>query len=276
MRPPSSPLLPLSPSHLTLTSSRSLYFLPVDVTSYPSQLTFFRRALSLAPDHTLHIVIANAGVGELGDFATSAPLPAHLDPPEPDLSTLDINLKGAIFTTRLALHHLTTTPIVSDRCIILVGSIASFASGPAMALYCASKHALLGLFRSLRLYPSHNANIRLNMVCPYFVDTPILPIAAKALLAGLELARLEDVVESVARLVCDEGVAGRCLMVAPRGSGGIVEVGVDEMEQVEVFSRRVVRALNLEARTRARGWIGTFWDLLVLLLVGPVVRLFVK
>lgn len=221
-------------------------------------------------------MIANAGVGELGDFATSPPLPAHLDPPEPDLSTLDINLKGAIFTTRIALHHLTTTPVVSDRCLILVGSIASFASGPAMALYCASKHALLGLFRSLRLYPSHNASIRLNMVCPYFVDTPILPIAAKALLAGLELARLEDVVESVARLVCDEGVAGRCLMVAPRGSGGIAEVGVDEMEQVEVFSRRVVRALNLEARTRARGWIGTFWDLLVLLLVGPVVRLFVK
>lgn len=114
------------------------------------------------------------------------------------------------------------------------------------------------------------------MVCPYFVDTPILPIAAKALLAGLELARLDDVVESVARLVCDEAVAGRCLMVAPRGSGGIVEVGVDEMEQVEVFSRRVVRALNLEARTRARGWIGTLWDLLVLLLLGPIVRLFAK
>lgn len=267
---------PFPSSSQSLTPSRSLHFLPVDVTSYPSQLTFFRRALSLAPSHTLHTIIANAGVGELGDFATPPPLPAHLDPPEPDLSTLDINLKGAIFTTRLALHHLSTTPAASDRCIILIGSIASFASGPAMALYCTSKHALLGLFRSLRLYPSRNACVRLNMVCPYFVDTPILPIAAKALLAGLELARLDDVVESVARLVCDEAVAGRCLMVAPRGSGGIVEVGVDEMEQVEVFSRRVVRALNLEARTRARGWIGTFWDLLVLLLLGPIVRLFAK
>lgn len=246
------------------------------MTSYPSQQTFFRRALSLAPNQILHIIIANAGVGELGDFATSPPLAAHLDPPEPDLATLDINLKGAIFTTRLALHHLSASPAGSDRSIILIGSIASFASGPAMALYCASKHALLGLFRSLRLYPSHKACVRLNMVFPYFVDTPILPVAAKALLAGLELARLDDVVESVARLVCDEGVAGRCLMVAPRGSGGIVEVGVDEMQEVEVFSRRVVRALNLEARTRARGLIGLMWDLVVLLVVGPVMRLFAK
>lgn len=246
------------------------------MTSYPSQQTFFRRALSLSPSRVLHIVVANAGVGELGNFGTAPAIAAHLDPPEPDLSTLDINLKGAIFTTRLALHHLAATPASDDRSIILIGSIASFASGPAMVLYCASKHALLGFFRSLRLYPSHTANVRLNMVCPYFVDTPILPVAAKALLAGLELARLEDVVESVARLVCDENIAGRCLMVAPRGSGGIVEVGVDDMHEVEVFSRRVVRALNFEARTRARGWVGLLWDLVVLLVVGPVMRLFAK
>lgn len=245
------------------------------MTNYSSQCTFFRAALSLSPTHTLHSIIANAGVGELGDFATVS-TPAHLDPPEPTLATLDINLTGAVFTTRLALHHLSASPPGSDRSLVLIGSIASFASGPAMALYCASKHALLGLFRSLRLYPSRNAAVRLNMVCPYFVDTPILPVAAKAMLAGLELARLEDVVESVARLVCDEHVAGRCLMVAPRGSGGIVEVGVDEMAEVEVFSRRVVRALNLEARMRARGWLGLMWDLVVLILVGPLMRMFGK
>lgn len=112
----------------------------------------------------------------------------------------------------------------------------------------------------------------MNIVCPYFVDTPILPVAGKVLLAGLEMARLEDVVESVGRFVCDEGVAGRCLMVAPRGSGGVVEVGLEEMKEVEVFSRRVVRALNMEAKVG--GWGRLLRGLVVLLVVGPVMRLF--
>lgn len=140
-----------------------------------------------------------------------------------------------------------------------------------MALYCASKHGLLGFFRSLRLYPSMRAGVRLNIVCPYFVDTPILPIAGKVLLTGLEMARLEDVVDSVGRFVCDEGVAGRCLMVAPRGSGGVVEVGLEEMEEVEVFTRRVVRALNAEARVGM--WARMVRDLVVVLVLGPLMRL---
>lgn len=113
--------------------------------------------------------------------------------------------------------------------------------------------------------------VRMNIVCPYFVDTPIVPVVAKMLLSGLEMARVEDVVEATARFVCDGGIAGRCLMVAPRGSGGVVEVGVGEMEEVEVFGRRVVRALNLEASVGS--WGRVVRDLLVLLVWGPVMRL---
>ncbi|KAI5846272.1 hypothetical protein DFP73DRAFT_476417 [Morchella snyderi] len=255
------------------TGNQNLHFVRVDVVSYPSQCAFFRSALALSPSGHLNTIIANAGVGEIGHFESPTGAP-DTDPPEPPMATIDVNIKGAIFTARLALHHLKSTPPGQDRHLLFLGSLASFAAGPAMAVYSASKHAVLGFFRSLRLYPSARDGVRLNIVCPYFVDTPILPLGGRTMLAGLERALVEDVVEAAARLVCERGVMGRSLCVAPRGSGGVVEMGVGEMEEVEVFSRRIVRALNREAAVRS--WVHMWWDLWVLFVVGPVVRLFGK
>lgn len=257
------------------TGNPHLHFHPLDVVSYASQCAFFRAALAHSPTGHLNTVIANAGVGEIGHFENATtPCAPTADPPEPATATIDVNIKGVIFTTRLALHHLQRTPAGHDRHILFLGSLASFAAGPAMAVYSASKHAVLGFFRSLRLYPSARDGVRLNIVCPYFVDTPILPAGGRVMLAGLERALVEDVVAAAERFVADVGVFGRCLAVAPRGGGGVVEMGVGEMQEVEVFSRRIVRALNREAALRR--WVDVFWDLWALFVVGPVLGLFRK
>jgi short-subunit dehydrogenase len=222
----------------------SHHFLQCDVTSYASQCTLFTTALSLSPSKTLHTVVANAGVGELGDFIKPSPL-TH-DPPEPDTTTLDVNLKGVIYTTKLALHHFQRNVAGEDQHLLFVGSMASFASSPGVvALYTASKHAVLGFFRTLRLHPgNHSKAVRLNIICPYFVATPIIPTMGRVMLSGVELATSEDVVEAAARLVCDERARGRCLAIAPRGAGGVLEMDVESMKDIEAFSRRVMAALN--------------------------------
>jgi hypothetical protein len=53
------------------------------------------------------------------------------------------------------------------------------------------------------------------LICPYFVDTPVVPLGGKVMLVGLEITELDDVVGAVARLACDEAIAGRCLAIAP-------------------------------------------------------------
>jgi NAD(P)-dependent dehydrogenase (short-subunit alcohol dehydrogenase family) len=250
-----------------------VHFVTLDVTSYASQCAFFRSALEFSPTHTITTVIANAGVAELGSFIDSHPAktPLNVDPPEPDLTTVDVNFKGVLYTTKLALHHLRSSP-PGQRELILVGSMSSFSSGPMMAVYSATKHGVLGLFRSIRLFPSKRDGVRINMICPYFVDTPIVPIVGKVMLAGLELTALGDVVDAAARLVCDENIAGRCLAIAPRGSGGIMEVGVHDMESVDTFTRRVVKAMNLQHS--AEVYTKMLTDLIWLLIISPLIRLF--
>jgi NAD(P)-dependent dehydrogenase (short-subunit alcohol dehydrogenase family) len=62
--------------------------------------------------------------------------------------------------------------------IVNTASVQAFASQAGVAAYTASKHAILGLTRSMAvdLAPS----IRVNCVCPGSVDTPML----RAFLAG--------------------------------------------------------------------------------------------
>jgi NAD(P)-dependent dehydrogenase (short-subunit alcohol dehydrogenase family) len=227
------------------------------VTSYESQKSLFASALSLSPTHTLNTVVANAGVRDLSEFyiisSVGAGAAAQIPPPdEPDLTVISVNLNGVLFTTKLALHYLSaaSTDAAFDRQLVLIGSMASFAStSPPMTLYSASKHAVLGLFRSLRLLPG--IPVRINMICPYFADTPILSAGAKMLLAGMDLASVEDVAEAVERLVAEPQANGRCLAITPRTVGGIVEIPMPNVEELDTFGRRVVSMLNARANARA-------------------------
>ena len=129
-------------------------------------------------------------------------------------------------------------------------------------------------------------------MCPYFVDTPIVPWRGMGLLAGGPKAEIEDVVDAATRLMADEGVVGRGLVIGGKqrvvggrlvtlgdaegeilereeeeGGRGVIrsppgavwEVHAHDYEMVEVFVYRFVKILNM-VRT-VRGWVGTLKDL---------------
>ncbi|CAI4212778.1 unnamed protein product [Parascedosporium putredinis] len=106
----------------------------------------------------------------------------------------DVNLTGAAYTVHLALFWLQKNEPGRDRAILLIGSIAGLIPLVGSAQYTASKHAITGLFRCLR-GTSYRKGIRVNMLCPYF---------------------LEDVVDAGTRLVADDKIYGRGLVVGPR------------------------------------------------------------
>ena len=239
------------------------------MTSYDAQRHLFNTALSLLPGGIINTVIANAGVGETYDV-TEPHYPPTDDPPEPELTTIDVNVKGVIFTSRLALHHFQRNPAGSDRHLLLMGSMASFVDTcGVVAMYGASKHAVLGWFRSLRMFAGvHNREVRINLLCPYFVATPIISTVGRILLAGMDLATTDDVVEATGRLVSEPGARGRVLAVMPKSGGGIMEMDVAEMKQVEEFSRRVIGVL--EAKSKVKTWVMFAWDMVYILGVSRV------
>jgi NAD(P)-dependent dehydrogenase (short-subunit alcohol dehydrogenase family) len=56
--------------------------------------------------------------------------------------------------------------------VVVVGSIAAFKGFPNHAAYCASKGALVGLVRQVAI--DYGPDIRINLICPGPVDTPLI------------------------------------------------------------------------------------------------------
>lgn len=71
------------------------------------------------------------------------------------------------------------------------------------------------LQRSLRC-GALSSGIRVNMICPYFIDTPLIPVVARIALAGGATGRPEDVVDAATRLMADTRIIGRALVIGPK------------------------------------------------------------
>ncbi|KAK4041965.1 hypothetical protein C8A01DRAFT_44946 [Parachaetomium inaequale] len=285
------------------TPNQLITYQHCDVTSWADQVALFKTAASASPTRTIDAVVAGAGIVERGDPLTPSAtspvfdLPHNLDsdtpPPPPPLKVLAVNLTGVMYTTHLALYYLPlNTAPHGDRHLLLISSIAGICPLPGQTEYTTSKHAVMGLFRALRGTAWTTKRIRVNALTPYFVDTPLLPKAGLALLAGAAKAELEDVVDAGTRLMADEGVRGRALCVGPKmrvvddegGEGGVRvvegegegregerrqavwEVYGHDYERVETFVWRYLFVLNV--MRGIKGWVGFLRDLWGILFGG--------
>jgi NAD(P)-dependent dehydrogenase (short-subunit alcohol dehydrogenase family) len=212
------------------TGNKHHYYMHCDVTDWQNQVSLFRQSVKLSPTGGIDAVVANAGVsdGQPPFFHEVPDYDAIEEPPKPSYKCLEINLIGVMYTSQLALHYLaknpkssipstslTPAPNTRDRHLLLVGSIASLGPIPTQGQYCASKHGVLGLFRSLRSTTFVNG-VRVNIVLPYFIDTPILPSTARMLLAGGAMGQPQDVVDAGTRLMADTRIIGRSLVIGPK------------------------------------------------------------
>lgn len=81
---------------------------------------------------------------------------------------LDVNLRAQALLTRALLKDLEAVP---GAAIVGISSIEGLVGQAFIPAYCASKAGLLGLTRSM----AHElAPIRVNAVCPGYIDTPML------------------------------------------------------------------------------------------------------
>ncbi|MDE1165653.1 MAG: SDR family NAD(P)-dependent oxidoreductase [Pseudomonas sp.] len=93
-------------------------------------------------------------------------------------AALRSNLDSAFHSARACLPGL----IARAGSIVLLGSIASLAAGAEVCGYTTAKHALTGLTRSLaRDYGPQG--VRVNMVCPGWVRTPMADAEMQPLMA---------------------------------------------------------------------------------------------
>lgn len=89
--------------------------------------------------------------------------------------------------------------------IVIVASEAGLQGAPNVAAYTASKHAIVGLMRSAAAELSRD-KIKVNAVCPIFVDTPMMQRSVEA-----AAARTGKSVEEVRTILASRQPGGRVL-----------------------------------------------------------------
>ncbi|KAA2267132.1 SDR family oxidoreductase [Solihabitans fulvus] len=126
----------------------------------------------------LDVVVANAGGHGLG---------AALDTDDKSWQdSLDANLTSAFVTIRESLPAL----LVRGGSVVLVSSLAGLFSGPGVCGYVTTKHALIGLTRSIaRDYG--RKGVRANVVCPGWVRTAMGDVQMDEFGAARGISRAE-------------------------------------------------------------------------------------
>lgn len=126
---------------------------------------------------------------------------------------LDINLKGIFLCMKYEARAMLDRG--NGGAIVNVGSVNSFLGFPTGSAYVASKHGMVGLTTSVSAELAAQG-IRVNLVCPGFVDTPMHQRARgllgdelydKVLLPNVHLRRAgrpEEIARSIVFLCSDE------------------------------------------------------------------------
>lgn len=137
---------------------------------------------------------------------------------------MDVNVKSMFFAAKHALPHLRRG---GRGCIVNIGSISSFVGQALTPVYTTSKHAIVGLTKSIALDYAADG-IRCNCVCPGITDTPMLrehlntqPDPDAALAARLRRVPMgvpltpDDVAKTILFLSCDDssGITGAALII---------------------------------------------------------------
>lgn len=126
-----------------------------------------------------HILINNAGQAEGAEFGAM----------QRDLwdRMLAVNLTGTMLCTQQVLPAMLEAG--SGR-IINIASTAGLKGYPRLAAYCAAKHGLIGLTRSLALETA-KLGVTVNAVCPGYTDTGMAQHAIDALVEGMGITPAE-------------------------------------------------------------------------------------
>ncbi|KAH7408880.1 hypothetical protein BKA64DRAFT_570425 [Cadophora sp. MPI-SDFR-AT-0126] len=148
-----------------------IFFRKCDISQWNDVLELFEAGYTHFG--ALDIVLANAGVNEIGNLLKDDFEDGTGKLLSPPLKTLDVNLIGILYTIKCAVHYF--AKMAGKLCqLVLTGSAASFLDTPPLYTYCTSKAGVLGLMRSLRTQLPKNANITVNMIAPWLTKTPML------------------------------------------------------------------------------------------------------
>lgn len=168
----------------------------------------------------VHVLINNAGVVRGNSYFWDS------DPRRDTTFTINVNTLAPMYVAREFLPGMIASD--TDCRLVNLASAAGFTPNPRMAVYAASKWAIVGWSDSVRLEleQARHRNVKVTTVCPYYVKTGMFDGAKSAPL--LPLLEPEEVVNESWRAMRQ----GRPFVILPRTvtlseiMKGVVPIGV--------------------------------------------------
>jgi len=173
-------------------------FVPLDVTDSAN----VQRAIAatVAEFGRLDVALNNAGIGE-GYFS-------FLETSEESFQRIiGVNLTGVFTCMKYELAQFVQQ---GGGVIVNMSSLAGIRGAAGLSAYVASKHGVLGLTRTAAQEFARR-NVRVNALCPYYIDTPLLKDAPAELRQQMiavspmkRLGRAEEVAKAFIYLASDD------------------------------------------------------------------------
>jgi 15-hydroxyprostaglandin dehydrogenase (NAD) len=181
-------------------------FVRTDVTDEAAYESLLDQAV--AQFSRLDVLCNNAGVGEPGDLFEE-----DVDP-TPFERLIAINLTAVIRGTRLGVEKM--SELGRGGVIVNTASMGGLRPMPTAPVYAATKAGVVNFSRSLA-HLQAEMNIRVNAICPSFVDTPLVwragPERVQAMSAQLGLLEPSLIAEGLVQLIKDDDKAGAVMRV---------------------------------------------------------------
>ncbi|XP_053110763.1 15-hydroxyprostaglandin dehydrogenase [NAD(+)] isoform X2 [Hemicordylus capensis] len=155
-------------------------FIPCDVSNEEQLKDAFKKVVQHFGK--LDILVNNAGVNNEKNWEV----------------TVQINLISMIRGTYIGLDYMKTENGGSGGVIVNISSLAGLVPVAHQPVYCASKHGVVGFTRSIAMASKiGNYGVRINTICPGFVNTPILQSIDKEENMGQYSAYKEEIKDMI-------------------------------------------------------------------------------
>ncbi|PGH32236.1 hypothetical protein GX50_04967 [[Emmonsia] crescens] len=216
--PPSTSQLITSPENAHRT-----HFHKCNITSWTEQRAGFAAAITRFG--RIDAVFVNAGIAEYGDQffrdemeGKKGGLERFRMLKEPDRRVVDVDLRAAGDTVKLAIYWMRKKVVGMDGkkggvgSIIMTASLAGYLADGGAPVYSAAKHGIVGLLRALK-NDVGKFNIAISVVAPAITLTPIITNsgrrttsdaaewAASMVKIGVPINKVESIALAVAHLI---------------------------------------------------------------------------
>jgi NAD(P)-dependent dehydrogenase (short-subunit alcohol dehydrogenase family) len=162
----------------------------------------------------IDILVANAGGAETASFAKTDG--------EMFRRMIDLNLMGVVYAIQAVIGDMSARGFGR---IVAVASTAGVKGYAYVSAYCAAKHAVVGLVRSLAIETA-KSGITVNAVCPGFTDTDLMRESISRITARTgrtDAAALAEFVKQnpLDRLVRPDEVAAAVTFLCSAGASAV-------------------------------------------------------